>query len=74
MHWAVYHTRCIIRQRSCQAERPLVYLRCGVGLRGGGGEVMFFLHSMLFPTFLEQNNSGNKLFFFGDTDPANPGM
>ena len=25
---------------------------------------MFFLHSMLFPTFLEQNNSGNKLFFF----------
>ena len=25
VHWAVYHTQCIIRQRSCQAERPLVY-------------------------------------------------
>ena len=25
-HWAVYHRQCIIiRQRSCQAERPLVY-------------------------------------------------
>ena len=27
---------------------------------GGGGGVIFFLHFMLFPTFLEQNNSGNK--------------
>ena len=25
VHWAVYHTRCIIRQRCCQAERPLVH-------------------------------------------------
>ena len=24
VHWAVYHTQCIVRQRSCQAERPLV--------------------------------------------------
>ena len=24
---------------------------------------MFFLHLMLFPTFLETNKSGNKLFF-----------
>ena len=24
VHWAVYHTLCIISQRSCQAERPLV--------------------------------------------------
>ena len=22
VHWAVYHRQCIIRQRSCQAERP----------------------------------------------------
>ena len=22
VHWAVYHTQCIIRQRSCQTERP----------------------------------------------------
>ena len=26
VHWAVYHTQCIIRQRSCQAERPLVVI------------------------------------------------
>ena len=25
-HWAVYHVLCIIRQRSCQAARPLVVL------------------------------------------------
>ena len=24
VHWAVYHTQCIIRQLSCQAETPLV--------------------------------------------------
>ena len=24
VHWAEYHTQCIIRQRSCRAERPLV--------------------------------------------------
>ena len=32
-------------------------------LGGGGGWVMFFLHFMLFPTFLETNNSGNTFFF-----------
>ena len=30
-------------------------------VRGGGN---IFLHFMLFPTFLEKNNSGNKFFFF----------
>ena len=29
-------------------------------LKCGGGGVMFFLHFMLFPTFLEKNNFGNK--------------
>ena len=24
VHWAVYHRQCIIRQWSCQAERPIV--------------------------------------------------
>ena len=24
VHWSVYHRQCIIRQRSFQAERPLV--------------------------------------------------
>ena len=24
VHWAVHYTQCIIRQWSCQAERPLV--------------------------------------------------
>ena len=33
-------------------------------LNWGGGGVMFVLHFMLFPTFLETNNSGNKTFFF----------
>ena len=33
----------------------------GVVWRGGGGGVMFFLHFMLFPTFLEITNSGNKI-------------
>ena len=32
------------------------YLKCGGGLGRGGG--MFFLHCMLFPTFLEKQNSG----------------
>ena len=32
---------------------------CGWFFFGG---VMFFLHFMLFPTFLETNKSGNKLF------------
>ena len=26
VHWAVYHRQCIIGQRSCHAERPLVYV------------------------------------------------
>ena len=40
------------------------YLKCvgGFFIGGGGGGVMFFLHFMLFPPFLETNNSGNKLF------------
>ena len=35
-----------------------------------GGGVIFFLHFMLFPTFLEKNNSGNKkqnIFLFRKT-------
>ena len=32
---------------------------CGGG-GGGGGGVIFFLYFMLFPTFLEKINSGNK--------------
>ena len=31
---------------------------------GGGGGVIFFLHFMLFPTFLENINSGNIFVFF----------
>ena len=30
----------------------------------GGGGVIFFLHFMLFPTFPEKNNYGNKKDFF----------
>ena len=32
----------------------------GGGFFGGGGGVIFFLHFMLFPTFPEKINSGNK--------------
>ena len=35
----------------------ILYLKCG-----GGG--IFCLHCMLFPTFLEKNNSGNKKKIF----------
>ena len=35
------------------------YLRCGGGLGGG---VMFFLHFMLFPTFLEKKILGIHFF------------
>ena len=40
------------------------YLKCW-----GGGGIMFFLHFMLFPTFLEKNSGNNfnlkkKQFFF----------
>ena len=34
-----------------------------VGVVWGGGGVIFFLHFMLFPTFPEKNNSGNKKQF-----------
>ena len=40
-----------------------------MGVVGGGG-VIFFLHFMLFPTFLEEINSGNKkqnIFLFRKT-------
>ena len=37
------------------------FFKCGGGLGGG---VIFFLHFMLFPTFLEKINSGNKKIFF----------
>ena len=36
----------------------LKHIKCGGGLGGGG--VIFFLHLMPFPTFLEKKNSGNK--------------
>ena len=36
----------------------LKHIKCGGGLGGGG--VIFFLRFMLFPTFLEKINSGNK--------------
>ena len=36
----------------------LKHIKCGGGLGGGG--VIFFLHFMLFPKFLEKINSGNK--------------
>ena len=28
VHWAVYNRQCIIRPRSCQAKRSLVYILC----------------------------------------------
>ena len=49
----------------CSKERSHLVLICY--LWGGGG--MFFLHFMLFPTFLENNNSGNKFFFMLDLFP-----
>ena len=39
----------------------IFYLKCGGGLGRG---VMFVLHFMLFPTFLEKKNSGNKKKYF----------
>ena len=41
-----------------------------VGVVWGGGGVIFVLHFMLFPTFLEKINSGNKkqnIFLFTKT-------